>query len=319
MTSLKTVLSTRGLARVSSRHPLLVFACWAGVIALSMVLAATVLPGVLTTSQDFTNNPESLQGQDLRRQAGFIGERTFQETIVIRSSEYTVDDPEYVALARGLLRDLGALMPDTISGFAGYHATGDQSFVSQDRRITFIPIRMTGPASQVTDQVRRLHDLVDAAKGVEGFEVLQTGDTTLDINFQEIAEHDLIKGESIGVGVALIILLLVFGTVVSALVPVLMALVAITVAVGLSSLVGLWLFDLSFFVTNMITMMGLAVGIDYSLFIVSRYREEVANGRDRLDAIQAAGATASRAVFFSGITVVLAQLGLDLLPTTMYV
>ena len=76
--------------------------------------------------------------------------------------------------------------------------------------------------------------------------------------------------------------------------------------------------DFSFFVTNMITMMGLAVGIDYSLFIVSRYREERFKGLEKMDAIVAAGATASRAVFFSGMTVVLALLGMLIIPTTIF-
>src|SRR6266545_3840518 len=88
------------------------------------------------------------------------------------------------------------------------------------------------------------------------------------------------------------------------------------VALGLVSLLGL-AFDLSFFVTNMVTMIGLAVGIDYSLFIVSRYREERARGRDKLAAIGAAGGTANRAVFFSGLTVVLALAGMLLNPTTI--
>ena len=65
-------------------------------------------------------------------------------------------------------------------------------------------------------------------------------------------------------------------------------------------------------------MMGLAVGIDYSLFIVSRYREERAKGRDNLEAIGRSGATANRAVFFSGLTVVLALAGMMLVPTTIF-
>ena len=76
--------------------------------------------------------------------------------------------------------------------------------------------------------------------------------------------------------------------------------------------------DLSFFITNMITMIGLAVGIDYSLFIVSRYREERLHGFEKLDAISRAGATATRAVFFSGLTVVLALVGLLILPNTLF-
>ena len=76
--------------------------------------------------------------------------------------------------------------------------------------------------------------------------------------------------------------------------------------------------DLSFFITNMITMIGLAMGIDYSLFVVSRYREERAAGRDKIDAIGRAGSTASRAVLFSALAVILALGGLFLVPSTLF-
>ncbi|MFP5319777.1 MAG: MMPL family transporter, partial [Acidimicrobiia bacterium] len=92
---------------------------------------------------------------------------------------------------------------------------------------------------------------------------------------------------------------------------------AIAIAVGLVAVAG-QVSEFSFFVTNMITMMGLAVGIDYSLFVVSRYREERARGLDKLDAIEASGATASRAVLFSGMTVVLALAGMLIIPTTIF-
>src|SRR5919106_736943 len=132
---------------------------------------------------------------------------------------------------------------------------------------------------------------------------------TLEEDFSTIAEEDLAQGESFGVIVALIVLVLVFGAVVAGVIPIAMAIASISVALGITALVGRAA-DFSFFVTNMITMMGLAVGIDYSLFIVSRYREERFKGLEKIDAITAAGATASRAVFFSGMTVVLALIGM---------
>ena len=109
-----------------------------------------------------------------------------------------------------------------------------------------------------------------------------------------------------------------FGALVSALLPLILAIAAIIVALALTALVG-QLGELSFFVQNMITMMGLAVGIDYSLFIVSRYREERALGVAKLDAIERAGDTSSRAVFFSGITVVVALISLLIVPMSVFV
>ena len=105
--------------------------------------------------------------------------------------------------------------------------------------------------------------------------------------------------------------------VVAGLIPIILAVMAIAIALGAAALFGL-AFDLPFFIANIITMIGLAVGIDYSLFIVSRYREERAGGLDKLDAITRAGATASRAVLFSGLTVMVALAGMLLLPNTIY-
>ena len=116
---------------------------------------------------------------------------------------------------------------------------------------------------------------------------------------------------------ALVVLVVVFGALVAAGVPLVLAIVSIIVAVGLTALLGR-VMDLSFFIVNMITMIGLAVGIDYALFIVERYREERRNGRPKQQAIEIAGGTASKAVLFSGATVVLALLGMFLIPTVVF-
>ena len=110
--------------------------------------------------------------------------------------------------------------------------------------------------------------------------------------------------------------MLVFGAVVAGLVPVLLGLLSIVIAVALTALVG-QAFEVSFFVVNMISAMGLALGIDYALFILSRFREERGRGLEKIDAIVASGATASRAVLFSGIAFVLAMFGMLLVPDTI--
>ena len=89
---------------------------------------------------------------------------------------------------------------------------------------------------------------------------------------EELAEQDLVTGETIGISVAIIILALVFGAVTAALIPVVLAVASIFVAIGLVAILGQAV-DLNDFVPNIMTMMGLAVGIDYCLFILSRYRE----------------------------------------------
>ncbi|HEX6660089.1 MAG TPA: MMPL family transporter, partial [Ilumatobacter sp.] len=167
------------------------------------------------------------------------------------------------------------------------------------------------------DDIEDVVEAVQAADGRDGFDVTITGEHTLEADFDTLAGEDLRDGElGFGLPVALIVLLIVFGSVVAGLVPLLSALISITVALALLALVG-QVFPLSVFATNMLTGMGLALGIDYSLFVLSRFREERGHGRERRAAIAAVGATASRAVLFSGIAFTLAMVGLLLVPSTI--
>jgi RND superfamily putative drug exporter len=176
---------------------------------------------------------------------------------------------------------------------------------------------MAGDLTRADQNIDQVHEIVHAADGKGGLDTLVTGTASINSDFSQTAESDLRKGEGIGVPIALIILLIVFGAVVAAGLPIVLSLVAITAAVALTALVG-QTFDVSIFAVNMVSMMGLATGIDYSLFIISRFREERARGRETIDAIAVTGGTASRAVLFSGLTVVLALLGLVIVPTNIF-
>ena len=128
---------------------------------------------------------------------------------------------------------------------------------------------------------------------------------------------DLEKGERFGIPIALIILLVLFGTIVAIFLPLGIAIVAIMLALAAVGVIGQF-FQLIFFVTMMITMIGLAVGIDYSLLIVSRFREEMSSGLDKQEAISKTGDTAGRTVLFSGTTVVVALLGMLIVPVSFF-
>ena len=145
------------------------------------------------------------------------------------------------------------------------------------------------------------------------FEVYMVGNASINHVFSELAESDLVTGETIGIAVAIIILALVFGAVVAAFVPIILAIAAIITAIGITAIVGQFM-ELNEFVPNIVTMMGLAVGIDYALFILSRFKEERERGLEKHQAIEAAGGPAGRAVVFSGLTVVLALLGMLIIP-----
>ncbi len=314
-----SVLSTAGLARASARRPWRIVAGWVLVLVLALVAAATLLGGALTSEVNFTGEPESLKGHNLLEDRMPNLADPVSETIIVRSNTATVDDAAFKTLLADTTAAVRAL--PGISVFNAYEALakGDaaaQGLISQDRHATIIPVTFAGSFDDAKDQYDAFVTATTAKAG-NGFQVLSVGDLSVDDQFNGIAEQDLQTAEGIGLPIALVILVVVFGALVAAGIPVALALMSIVIAVGLAALVG-QLTDLSFFVVNMITMIGLAVGIDYALFIVDRYREERRRGVQKLDAISIAGATASRAVLFSGITVVLALTGMLLIPTTIF-
>jgi uncharacterized membrane protein YdfJ with MMPL/SSD domain len=301
-------ISTEGLARACAVHPKRTVALWGTVVLVSFVVIALLLGNALTSDGDVTSNPDSKAAAALIRDS-FPPEPTPSEIVVVRSDRYTVGDAAFKAKVAALgarAEELGV-----VAEAQSYYASGDKSLVSKDRHATMVPVVMRG------DEVAPLVDLVKSANGKNGFQISITGSLTADADFEKLSEEDLQKGElQIGLPAALIILVLVFGAVLAGLVPVLLGLLSIVIAVALTALVG-QAFEVSFFVVNMISAMGLALGIDYALFILSRFREERGRGLEKIDAIVASGATASRAVLFSGIAFVLAMFGMLLVPDTI--
>jgi RND superfamily putative drug exporter len=302
-------LSTSDLAGASARHPWRAIGAWIVVLVLAVVAIATLLGGSLTTEGAPTNNPESERADAARFQA-FPPEpgQLTSDIVVVRSDEHTVDSEQFSRFVRALALDSGVRALSS----ARTYLDDPEGLVSDDRHATIIPLEVFGE-----DEAEDVIAAVERADEDPAFAVAVTGDQTLDHDFNKLSQEDLEKGElRFGLPAALIILLLVFGAVVAGLIPLLMAIVSIMVALGLTALVAQQ-FELSVFVVNMLTGMGLALGIDYALFVVSRYREERNRGRGELSAIEASGATASRAVLFSGTVFVVAMFGMLLVPNSI--
>jgi uncharacterized membrane protein YdfJ with MMPL/SSD domain len=299
---------TERLARGSSRHPLRVFGAWIGAIVVALAFAAAFLPGNLTTNGHVTGSPESKQAENLVNQQFPPDKNGVDELIVVRSPTRTVDSPSFERFVEGVVRQGDATV--VVYRASTYYDHRDPGLVSKDRHATLVTI-------QRQRDVDALLSVVQHENGRDGFSVAMTGEGTLDHDFNDLSQHDLKSGElQVGLPAALVILILVFGSVVAGLVPLVTAIVSIIVALGLCALVA-EAFTLSVFVINMLTGMGLALGIDYSLFVVSRYREERGHGRAEHDAIALAGRTASRAVLFSGTTFVIALTGMLLVPSNV--
>ncbi len=305
---------TERLARTCAAHPRRTLAFWGLAVLVAFVLIGTSLHG-LTTQAHVIGNPQSVAATNAI-DANFpqVAAQTKGDVILISSTCdggrtigfvapcYTIDSPQgrrYGATLFAALTATGQVSHIELAGISRDHHSGLVSLL----------IASDSGAKQVEDVLAR--------QSGGGFAAVVTGYRSVNYDFGQQAQKDLEGGElALGLPAALIILMLVFGAVVAGLVPLLMAILSIIVALGLVALVQTE-FTLSTFIVNMLTGMGLALGIDYSLFVVSRYREERTRGLAKEDAIARAGATASRAVLFSGSTFVVALLGMFIVPTSI--
>jgi RND superfamily putative drug exporter len=301
---------TERAARSCSRHPWRTLGAWIALVVLALAAVATLLHG-LTTDSSVTNNPQSTRAEAIIEAHFPFDPRTaVTDVAVVQSDRYTVDRPEFKAFVARLVAQ--GRKAGTVEHAHVYLTERDPSLVSRDRHATRIPLLVDSD-----DAVKPVVDAVRAADRDPRFRVGITGTHSANLDFNELSQHDLKSGElRYGLPAALIVLVLVFGAIVAGVIPLLMAILSICVALGFVGLLS-QAASLSIFIVNMLTGMGLALGVDYSLFVVSRYREERGKGRAKDDAIAMAGATASRAVLFSGTAFVVALFGMLLVPTTI--
>ena len=295
---------TQRLAAAAARHPWRTVGVWLAAVVVSFGLIVFFLGDALTGEAEQLNNPESQQAYDLlgERLPPTPGEFT-TDVVLIRSDSVSAGRPQFQAKVDQVVDRLRET-PGVVN------VVDEPSARTRDAVVISVGLADEVAAENVAEVLEASDD--------ETFDLYATGEWMVENDFAHLSQDDLETGElQFGLPVALVVLLLVFGAVVAGLVPLALAMLAIITALGLTALVGL-AFDLSIFTVNMLSGMGLALGIDYSLFVVSRFREERSAGRDKLDAIRATGTTASRAVLFSGLAFVVAMLGLLIIPNTIF-
>ncbi|HYK82409.1 MAG TPA: MMPL family transporter [Gemmatimonadales bacterium] len=196
-----------------------------------------------------------------------------------------------------------------VSQVISVRSIGESSFVSKDRRTTFLIAALTPESSRdpgnsfVRDLRGAIRDALARAPGGDGFEVAVTGFPALDHDVRTVSAEDTERGEERALPLTLAVLIVAFGALVGATLPVIVGVLAITIALGLVTIAAQYL-PMSVFVLNITTMVGLGVGIDYSLLVVTRFREELNRGLSPADAAIRTVETAGSAVVTSGLTVV---------------
>ena len=302
---------TGRIARSAARRPLVTVGIWVFALA-AAIYAAGGLGDALTQDDRLLVATESQTAEDINERERGEGPDSdkVQETVVVEADSARFGDADFTATLAHLAATL-----EQVDGVEDVTIpTEAEPFpVSEVGDIALISLTVTPDEEGVVTEA--LLDSYAAASG-DGFTMRGIGELTAGAEYDRLAEEGLIRGEAIGIAVALLILMIVFGALIASGIPLLVAIVSIVLAVGATAIVG-QAFDASFFVVNMISMMGLALGIDYSLVAVQRFREELAHGHSMLDAVTTTGSTANRAILFSGTTVVISLVGLLIVPSTV--
>ena len=327
---------TEMLARVSVRRPWVTVAIWVLIAIVGLVLIQRLLPTATTTDFRLAGSYESERAAALLEER-LRGPEKLAEIVIVQSPTLTVADDAFRTKVEAVHGSIAALGPETIFGgvdggpISHYYQLLDAGpllpaevreqliplMVSADQQTVLMHYTLSGNSQEATANVEDVFHIVEDANEGDDFLVLIGGDASVAYENNEMAQHDLEKGERFGVPVALLVLLLLFGAVVATMLPLGLAIVSIVLALAAVAIIGQFN-QLVFFVTMMVVMIGLAVGIDYSLLIVSRFKEEMERGLSPLEAVVKTGATAGRTVFFSGATVVLALIGLLIVPASFY-
>jgi uncharacterized membrane protein YdfJ with MMPL/SSD domain len=237
------------------------------------------------------------------------------ETVFVRSDEgLTVDDPEFASVIDSTVAELRAT--ENVKNVKDPLAPGNRGQISPDGSSALVDFEIPSPPKDADESVddlvvAPLATVTELQEANAGFTISEFGDASASKALGESFEKDFQRAEFTSLPITLIILLLAFGAVVAALVPLLLAATAVAAAIGLLGPISqIWPVDEA--ASSVVLLIGLAVGVDYSMFYLRREREERARGKGNEAALEAAAATSGRAVLISGITVVIAMAGMYL-------
>ena len=299
--------------RWSARHKKTAIIGWLAFVILTFQLGAMAGTKNPTNADRFDG--ESRQAQTILDDAGFPGsEDAAGEMVLVQSKTKSVKDPAVQAAIKDVERAVAAQpnVTELQSPLDG------KAPVSKDGRAALVQFEIKGEAADAVEKIPPVMTAVErvADKHPE-LTVEQYGSASFQKSWDDTMGAEESRSHMLSFGVTLLILLLTFGALLVASVPIVLALTAVLSSMGLLALAS-QLLPADATAVSAITLIGLAVAVDYSLFYVRREREERAAGRDKLDAIDIAAATSGRAVLISGITVIVAMAGMLLTGNTTF-
>ena len=328
----------------SAHHRRVVLVGW-----VALVVASAAICSSLPVDTDV--NEQAVGGGDTDRATALIEERfpvdegeiegTAQEAVVFSHPTLNVDDPLYRNTVVGLMERLLALRivgTDEVGGTTvtnslrivrettSHYDLGlprEQSpFVAENETggdVTFALVQVDANAVAGVDigNILVVTDAVAEADGNDGFEILIGGEASLGQQLEEILNEDFARASVINLPVTLVILIIAFGALLAAFVPLLLGFGSIAISIAAIAIAS-QLFPQSNLYQQMVLLLGLATGIDYSLFVITRYRNEMRSGHSRDDALRIAMGTSGKAIVFAGSTTIFALAGMFLVGLPIF-
>ncbi|MHB8793480.1 MAG: MMPL family transporter [Thermoleophilia bacterium] len=293
-----------------------------------LVIAGTllVLVGSFYLSSSLGVRTSEVMGAGDAQRANELVEDRFKEadppseTILFSNPGLDIGNVEFQKAVSSVVEELRGY--EGVNSVSSYYDTGDGSMISDDRHVLAVRLVLNKEERAVLEE--RTRPIMDAIAekndelSASGFEVTMVGGTSGPMAMNAVANEEFGLIMMIALVGGFLILLLAFGSPIAALVPLAMALTSVFAAIGLAVPVSR-LQELNLYYYEMIVLIGLAVGTDYSLFIISRFREERESGRPKIEAIMAASDTAGRAVFYAGITVLISVSGLLITQDSLFI
>ena len=289
---------------------------------LALTLAAAVYgSGVFDSlSQGGFDDPSSESARELAAEQDTFGNRSADVVAIYSSDDLTAGDPEFRQRVEDVVAGIpggtaASVLPYYAGGQSGGQSGGAPGMVSEDGHAAQVVISLAGTTQ---DDFLSNYDQLAPTLDADGLQTDLAGPFAVYNDVNEITSEDLARAETISMPVVIVLALLIFGSLVAAFMPALVGLIAMLGALAVVRVLTLFT-DVSVFSVNVISLLGIGLAIDYALFVVSRYREELAQLPDEVPdapaiAVRRTMVTAGRTVLFSGLTVAAALSSLLIFP-----
>jgi uncharacterized membrane protein YdfJ with MMPL/SSD domain len=302
-------MQSRNLAaragRWSAAHRKTAIFGWLALVVLSLVIGGAV--GTNTIKDEDQGNGQSRTAQKAIND-NFPKKGGENVLVQSRSGHLKPSSPQFRAAVKDVTGAVGTYR--TVSEIESPYARGNGGQISRDGRSALVTFSVAGDSDKAKERIGPIEDSVaKVARAHPELRIEEFGSASASKALQKAFSDDFSKAEVTSVPITLIILVIAFGALVAAGIPLLLGLSAVAIAIGLVALPS-QIFPVDDAMTSVILLVGLAVGVDYTLFILRREREERVLGRSPEEALSVASATSGRAVLVSGLTVMVAMAGM---------